>query len=134
MTVEKTLSIIKPDATSDKLAGLIIDMIEKDGLEIVKMKKMQFDIELAQKFYDVHKERPFFNDLVNFMVSGPVIVMELQGENAIKQYRTLMGATNPSDADPKSIRGKYAQSIDKNCVHGSDAGDTAAYELGLIFG
>ena len=134
MTVEKTLSIIKPDATSDKLAGLIIDMIEKDGLEIVKMKKMQFDIELAQKFYGVHKERPFFNDLVNFMVSGPVIVMELQGENAIKQYRTLMGATNPSDADPKSIRGKYAQSIDKNCVHGSDAPDTAAYELGLIFG
>ena len=131
---ERTLSIIKPDATSDKLAGLIIDMIEKDGLEIVKMKKMQFDIELAQKFYDVHKERPFFNDLVNFMVSGPVIVMELQGENAIKQYRTLMGATNPSDADPKSIRGKYAQSIDKNCVHGSDAPDTAAYELGLIFG
>ena len=110
------------------------DMIEKDGLEIVKMKKMQFDIELAQKFYDVHKERPFFNDLVNFMVSGPVIVMELQGENAIKQYRTLMGATNPSDADPKSIRGKYAQSIDKNCVHGSDAPDTAAHELGLIFG
>ena len=134
MTVEKTLSIIKPDAVADKVAGKIIDMIENADLNIVKMKKMHFDTDLAQRFYDVHKERPFYNDLVDFMVSGPVVVMQLEGENAIANYRNIMGATNPSEASPESIRGKYASSIDKNCVHGSDATDTAAYELGLIFG
>lgn len=133
MTVERTLSIIKPDAVSDKLAGNIIAMIETAGLNIVQMKKIHFDTDLAQRFYDVHKERPFYNDLVNFMTSGPVIIMELEGENAIVNYRNLMGATNPADAEPESIRGKYAKSIDQNCVHGSDAPDTAAYEIGLLF-
>lgn len=133
MAIEQTLSIIKPDAVRENISGKIISMIEDSGLKINQMKKISFSPELASEFYAVHKERPFYQDLVNFMTSGPAIVMELEGDDAISRYRTLMGATNPSDAAPDTIRGRYAKSIDENCVHGSDAPETAATEINLIF-
>lgn len=133
MAIEQTLSIIKPDAVRENISGKIISMIEDSGLKIKQMKKINFSPELASEFYAVHKERPFYQDLVNFMTSGPAIVMELEGDDAISRYRTLMGATNPSDAAPDTIRGRYAKSIDENCVHGSDAPETAATEINLIF-
>ncbi|MAJ82218.1 MAG: nucleoside-diphosphate kinase [Legionellales bacterium] len=131
--MERTLAIIKPDAVGRMLAGDIISMIQNSGLEIVAMKMRHFTQDEAKGFYIVHEDRPFYNELVDFMISGPVITMVLSGENVIERYRALMGATNPEDADTNTIRGKFAFSIDKNCVHGSDAPETAAFEIDYLF-
>ena len=134
MAVEQTLSIIKPDGVQKNLIGEIYSRFEKGGLEIVAARMMQLTEEQAQGFYAVHKERPFFNDLVSYMTSGPVVVQALQGEDAIAKNREIMGATNPADADPGTIRGDFAASIEENVVHGSDAPETAAVEIAYFFG
>ena len=134
MAVEQTLSIIKPDGVQKNLIGEIYSRFEKGGLEIVAARMMHLTEEQAQGFYAVHKERPFFNDLVSYMTSGPVVVQALQGENAIAKNREIMGATNPADADPGTIRGDFAASIEENVVHGSDAPETAAVEIAYFFG
>ena len=134
MAVERTLSIIKPDGVQKNLIGEIYSRFEKAGLEIVASRMMHLTTEQAQGFYAVHKERPFFNDLVSYMMSGPVVVQTLQGENAIAKNRDIMGATNPADADPGSIRADFAESIEENIVHGSDGPDTAAFEIAFFFG
>ena len=133
MSVERTLSIIKPDAVAKNVIGEIYSRFEKAGLRIVAAKMMQLSREKAEGFYAVHKERPFFKDLVDFMVSGPVMVQVLEGEDAINQNRQIMGATNPKDASPDSIRGKFADSIEENAVHGSDGPDTAKTEIAYFF-
>ena len=134
MTVEQTLSIIKPDGVQKNLIGDIYSRFEKAGLEVVAARMMHLTNEQAEGFYEVHKERPFFNDLVNYMMSGPVIVQVLSGENAIAQNRDIMGATNPADAAPGTIRADFADSIEENIVHGSDGPDTAANEIAFFFG
>ena len=134
MTVEQTLSIIKPDGVQKNLIGEIYSRFEKGGLEIVAARMMHLSEEQAQGFYAVHKERPFFNDLVSYMTSGPVVVQALKGENAIAKNREIMGATNPADADPGTIRKDFAASIEENVVHGSDAPETAAVEIAYFFG
>jgi nucleoside-diphosphate kinase len=134
MAVEQTLSIIKPDGVQKNLIGEIYSRFEKAGLEIVAARMMHLTKEQAQGFYAVHKERPFFNDLVSYMTSGPVIVQALRGENAIARNREIMGATNPADAEPGTIRADHAASIEENVVHGSDAADTAAVEIAYFFG
>jgi nucleoside-diphosphate kinase len=134
MAVEQTLSIIKPDGVQKNLIGEIYGRFEKAGLEIVAARMMHLTKEQAQGFYAVHKERPFFNDLVSYMTSGPVIAQALQGENAIAKHREIMGATNPADADPGTIRADFAASIEENVVHGSDAAETAAVEIAYFFG
>ena len=134
MAVEQTLSIIKPDGVQKNLIGEIYSCFEKAGLEIVAARMMHLTTEQAQGFYAVHKERPFFNDLVSYMMSGPVVVQALQGENAIAKNRDVMGATNPADADPGTIRADFAESIEENIVHGSDGPDTAAVEIAFFFG
>ena len=134
MAVEKTLSIIKPDGVQKNLIGEIYSRFEKAGLEIVAARMMHLTKEQAQGFYAVHKERPFFNDLVSYMTSGPVMVQALRGENAIARNREIMGATNPAEAEPGTIRADYAASIEENVVHGSDAADTAAVEIAFFFG
>ena len=134
MAVEKTLSIIKPDGVQKNLIGEIYSRFEKAGLEIVAARMMHLTKEQAQGFYAVHKERPFFNDLVSYMTSGPVMVQALRGENAIARNREIMGATNPAEAEPGTIRADYAASIEENVVHGSDAADTAAVEIAYFFG
>jgi len=134
MAVEQTLSIIKPDGVQKNLIGEIYSRFEKAGLEIVAARMMHLSKEQAQGFYAVHKERPFFNDLVSYMTSGPVIVQVLSGENAIAQNRDIMGATNPADADPGTIRADFAASIEENVVHGSDAAETASVEIAFFFG
>jgi nucleoside-diphosphate kinase len=134
MAVEQTLSIIKPDGVEKNLIGEIYGRFEKAGLEIVAARMMHLTQEQAQGFYAVHKERPFFNDLVSYMTSGPVIVQALQGENAIAKHRDIMGATNPADADPGTIRADFAASIEENICHGSDAAETAAVEIAYFFG
>ena len=134
MAVEQTLSIIKPDGVQKNLIGEIYSRFEKAGLEIVAARMMHLTQEQAQGFYAVHKERPFFNDLVSYMTSGPVVVQVLQGENAIAKNREIMGATNPADADPGTIRKDFAASIEENVVHGSDAAETAAVEIAFFFG
>ena len=134
MAVEQTLSIIKPDGVQKNLIGEIYSRFEKAGLEVVAARMMQLTTDQAQGFYAVHKERPFFNDLVNYMMSGPVMVQALQGEDAIAKNREIMGATNPADADPGTIRADYAASIEENVVHGSDGPDTAAAEIAFFFG
>jgi nucleoside-diphosphate kinase len=134
MAVEQTLSIIKPDGVEKNLIGEIYGRFEKAGLEIVAARMMHLTQEQAQGFYAVHKERPFFNDLVSYMTSGPVIVQALQGENAIAKHREIMGATNPADADPGTIRAEFAASIEENICHGSDAAETAAVEIAYFFG
>ena len=134
MAVEQTLSIIKPDGVQKNLIGEIYSRFEKGGLEIVAARMMHLTTEQAQGFYAVHKERPFFNDLVSYMMSGPVIVQALQGEDAIAKNRDIMGATNPADADPGTIRADFAESIEENTVHGSDGPDTAAVEIAFFFG
>ena len=134
MSVEQTLSIIKPDGVQKNLIGEIYRRFENAGLEIVAARMLHLTEEQAQGFYAVHRERPFFNDLVSYMTSGPVVVQVLQGENAIDQNRTLMGATNPADADAGTIRADYAASIEENVVHGSDGPDTAAQEITFFFG
>ena len=134
MAVEQTLSIIKPDGVQKNLIGEIYSRFEKAGLEIVAARMMHLSKEQAQGFYAVHKERPFFNDLVSYMTSGPVIVQVLQGEGAIAKNREIMGATNPADADAGTIRADFAESIEENVVHGSDAAETAAVEIAYFFG
>ena len=134
MAVEQTLSIIKPDGVQKNLIGEIYSRFEKAGLEIVAARMMHLSKEQAEGFYAVHKERPFFNDLVSYMTSGPVIVQVLQGENAIAKNREIMGATNPADAEPGTIRKDFAESIEENIVHGSDAAETAAVEIAYFFG
>jgi nucleoside-diphosphate kinase len=134
MSVEQTLSIIKPDGVQKNLIGEIYGRFEKAGLEIVAARMMHLSQEQAEGFYAVHKERPFFNDLVTYMTSGPVMVQALQGESAIEANREIMGATNPADADPGTIRADFAESIEQNIVHGSDGPDTAAEEIAFFFG
>lgn len=133
MSIEQTLSIIKPDATSRNITGQINSIIEKSGLKIIGQKRIKLTEETAGKFYEVHKERPFFQDLVSFMVSGPVIVQVLQGENAVALYRKVMGATNPQDADVGTIRKEFALSIEANSVHGSDSIENAKKEISFFF-
>ncbi len=133
MSIERTLSIIKPDAVAKNHIGEIYSCFEKGGLKIVAARMMQLSQEQAEGFYAVHKERPFFNDLVSFMISGPVMVQALEGENAILKHRELMGATNPAEAAEGTIRARFASSIDENAVHGSDAVETAQNEIAFFF-
>ena len=133
MARERTFSIIKPDATTRNLTGAINAMIEEAGLRIVAQKRVQISLPQARQFYAVHKERPFFKELVDFMVSGPVVVQVLEGENAIARYRELMGATDPAKAAAGTIRKVHAKSIGENSVHGSDAPETAAREIAQFF-
>ena len=133
MAIERTLSIIKPDAVQKNAIGQIISRFESAGLRIAAQKMLHMSQEQAGEFYAVHKERPFFNDLVSFMSSGPVVAQVLEGENAIAQNREIMGATNPAEAAPGTIRADFAASIDENAVHGSDAADTASQEIAFFF-
>lgn len=133
MSIERTLSIIKPDGVAKNLIGEIYRRFEQAGLEIVAAKMMRLRQDQAEGFYAVHRERPFFKDLVSYMTSGPVMVQVLEGENAIQKNRELMGATNPKDAAPGTIRADFATSIEENVVHGSDGPDTAAQEIRFFF-
>ncbi len=133
MAIERTFSIIKPDATARNVTGAINAMIEKAGLRIVAQKRMRMSRAEAETFYAVHRARPFFGELVDFMISGPVVVQVLEGENAVAAYRDLMGATDPAKAAPGTIRKAHAQSIGENSVHGSDAADTAAKGNRAVF-
>ena len=133
MSIEKTLSIIKPDATSRNITGQINSIIEKSGLKIIAQKRIKLTEDTAGKFYEVHKNRPFFQDLVNFMISGPVVVQVLQGDNAVSLYRQIMGATNPKEAEIGTIRKEFALSIEANSVHGSDSIDNANKEISFFF-
>ena len=133
MSVERTLSIVKPDAVAKNVIGQIYSRFEGAGLRIVAAKMQHLDRAKAEEFYAVHRERPFFNDLVTFMTSGPVMIQVLEGDNAIALNRELMGATNPQEAAAGTIRADFAQSIDANAVHGSDAPETAAYEIAVFF-
>jgi nucleoside-diphosphate kinase len=134
MTIEKTLSIIKPDAVKKNVIGEIYSRFEKASLKIVQAQMISLTQEEAEGFYEVHKERPFFNDLVSFMISGPVMIQVLEGENAVSLNRELMGATNPKEADAGTIRADFADSIDANAVHGSDSLENAAIEIDYFFG
>ncbi len=131
--ITQTYAMIKPDAVAAGHTGAIIARIEQEGFTIVAMKKMQFTQDLAAEFYAVHKERPFFQECVNFIASGPVVALVLEKEDAVPAWRTLMGATNPAQADANSIRALYGTSIGNNATHGSDAAETAATEIALIF-
>ena len=133
MTIENTLSIIKPDATDRNLTGAINSKLEKAGLKIIAQKRLKLSREMAQKFYEVHKDRPFYNDLVDFMISGPVVVQVLSGENAVMLNREVMGATNPSEAKDGTIRKEFALSIEANSVHGSDSLENAKNEISFFF-
>ncbi|GJL91656.1 nucleoside-diphosphate kinase [Hyphococcus sp.] len=133
MALERTFSIIKPDATRRNLTGKIIAKFEEGGLRVVASKRIRMSREQAEGFYGVHKERPFFGELVEFMMSEPVVVQVLEGENAIAKNREIMGATNPADAAPGTIRKEFAVSIGENSVHGSDAPETAAQEIEYFF-
>lgn len=133
MAQERTLSIIKPDAVAKNVVGQIIARFEQAGLRVIAAKMVHLTREQAEGFYAVHKERPFFNDLVEFMISGPVLVQVLEGENAIAKNRDVMGATDPKEAAPGTIRADFADSIDANAVHGSDGPDTAAQEIPFFF-
>lgn len=133
MSKELTLSIIKPDAVAKNVIGEIYSRFEKANLNIVAAKMMQLSREQAEGFYAVHRERPFFNDLVSFMISGPVMIQVLQGDHAIMKNREIMGATNPKEAAPGTIRADFAESIDANAVHGSDAPETAQVEISYFF-
>ena len=134
MAVERTLSIIKPDAVAKNVLGEIYSRFEKAGLRIVAARMEHLSAQKAGEFYAVHKERPFYNDLVEFMTSGPVMVQVLEGEDAIAKHREVMGATNPADAAPGTIRADFAQTVDENAVHGSDGTDTASAEIEFFFG
>ena len=133
MAVERTFSILKPDATARNLTGAINAMIEKAGLRIIAQKRVRISREQAEKFYAVHRERPFFGELVDFMMSGPVVVQVLEGDNAIAKYREVMGATDPAKAAAGTIRKTHAKSIGENSVHGSDAPETAVREIAQFF-
>ncbi len=134
MAIERTFSIIKPDAVAKNIIGDIYSRFEKGGLCIIAAKMLRLTREQAEGFYAVHREQPFYKDLVEFMTSGPVVVQVLEGDNAILKNRELMGATNPQDADPGTIRADFAETVDENAVHGSDAPDTAAQEIDFFFG
>ncbi|MBV6271601.1 nucleoside-diphosphate kinase [Alcaligenaceae bacterium CGII-47] len=133
MAIERTLSIIKPDAVAKNVIGQIVARFEQAGLTVIAARLQQLSRNDAQRFYAVHKDRPFYKDLVDFMVSGPVFIQVLEGENAIATNRDLMGATDPKKADPGTIRADFADSIDANAVHGSDAPETAAVEIAFFF-
>lgn len=133
MTVERTLSIIKPDAVAKNLIGKINSRFEDAGLQIIAAKMVQLSKQQAEGFYEIHKERPFFKDLVAFMISGPVLVQVLEGDNAVMKNREIMGATNPKDAAPGTIRKDFANSIDENAVHGSDSLENAKVEIAFFF-
>ncbi len=133
MALERTFSIIKPDATARNITGKIIAMLEEGGLRVIAQKRIRMTREQAEGFYAVHKDRPFFNDLVAFMTSGPVVVQVLEGENAIARNREIMGATNPAEAAEGTIRKTFAENIERNSVHGSDAPETAAQEIAFFF-
>ena len=133
MTIERTLSIIKPDATRRNITGKIIQKFEDGGLSVVAQRRLLLTQEQAEGFYSVHKERPFYNDLVRFMTSGPVVVQVLEGENAIQRNRDIMGATNPEEANKGTIREEYALNIEANSVHGSDSEENAAIEIAFFF-
>ncbi|MDE0780095.1 MAG: nucleoside-diphosphate kinase [Alphaproteobacteria bacterium] len=133
MATERTFSIIKPDATKRNITGKIIAKFEEAGLRVIAQRRIQLSKDQAESFYGVHRERPFFNDLVAFMTSGPVVVQVLEGENAVTRNREIMGATNPADADEGTIRKEFAESIEANSVHGSDAPETAAEEIAFFF-
>ncbi len=134
MAVEQTLSIIKPDGVQKNLIGEILGRFEKAGLQIVAARMLHLREEQAKGFYAVHKDRPFYSDLVSYMTSGPVMVQVLEGDDAIAKNREIMGATNPADAEPGTIRADFAASIEENVVHGSDASETAAVEIAFFFG
>lgn len=133
MPVERTLSIIKPDATRRNLTGKINARFEDAGLRIVAQKRVRLSLEQAQRFYAVHAARPFYGELVDYMISGPVVVQVLEGENAVARNREVMGATNPANADPGTIRRDFAESLQANSVHGSDSPVTAAQEVAFFF-
>ena len=133
MGVERTLSIIKPDSVAKNIIGQIYDRLAKAGLKIIAAKMLHLSQSQAEGFYAIHNERPFFNDLVAFMTSGPVFVQVLEGENAIAKHREVMGATDPKQAEPGTIRADFAESIDENAVHGSDGADTAKTEIDFFF-
>jgi nucleoside-diphosphate kinase len=133
MAIERTLSIIKPDATRRNLTGAINDRLEKNGLRIVAQKRLRLSQDLAERFYAVHAERPFYRSLVSFMTSGPVVVQVLEGENAVAKNREVMGATDPAKADPGTIRKDFAESIEANSAHGSDSPENAAQEIAFFF-
>jgi len=133
MTIERTFSIVKPDGVEKNLIGEVYRRFEAAGLQIIAARMLHLTREQAEAFYGVHRERPFFNDLVSYMISGPVMVQALEGENAIEKNREIMGATNPADADPGTIRADYASSIEENVVHGSDGPDTAREEIAFFF-
>ena len=132
-TLQRTFSIVKPDAVAKNATGTIVAMIQEAGFRILGMKMLEITKEQAEGFYAVHASKPFFNSLTNFMSSGPIVVMALEKENAIADLRTLMGATNPANAEPGTIRKKWAESIERNAIHGSDAEDTARFELSYFF-
>ena len=134
MHTQKTLSIIKPDAMNAKLSGNIIKFIEDKGFKIIAQKKLKLNKAQAEAFYAIHKDRPFFNDLVEFMTSGPVMIQALEGDDAVAKNRKLMGATNPQEADSGTIRADFAESIDANAVHGSDSIENAKIEIEYFFG
>ena len=133
MATQRTFSIIKPDATRRNLTGAVTNMLEKAGLRVVASKRILMTREQAEGFYGVHRERPFFNDLVSFMTSGPVVVQVLEGEDAVALNRKVMGATNPEQAEPGTIRKELAESIEANSVHGSDSAENAATEIAFFF-
>lgn len=134
MATQRTLSIIKPDATRRNLTGAINQRIEENGLRIIAQKRMQLTQQQAEKFYEVHKERPFYGDLVKFMISGPVVVQVLEADDAVAKYRDVMGATNPANANDGTIRKDFAESIEANSVHGSDSAENAISEIEFFFG
>ena len=133
MAIERTFGIVKPDAVEKSAVGGVIEMIEKAGLKIVGLRLVKLSDAQARAFYDVHKERPFFPDLVKFMTSGPAVVMAIEGESAVARYREVMGPTDSKKAPPGTIRNKYGTNIERNAVHGSDAPDTAKAELAFFF-
>ena len=133
MAIERTLSIIKPDATERNITGKIIDRLESAGLRVVAQKRVRWSKERAESFYEVHKDRPFYNDLVQFMTSGPIVVQILEGEEAVAKNRSVMGATNPEDAEAGTIRADFAENIERNSVHGSDSVENAATEIAFNF-
>jgi nucleoside-diphosphate kinase len=133
MAIERTLSIIKPDATVRNITGKIIDRLESAGLRVIAQKRVKWSKADAEAFYAVHRERPFFNDLVAFMTSGPIVLQVLEGEGAVARNREVMGATNPSEAAPGTIRADFAENIERNSVHGSDSAENAEKEIALCF-
>ena len=133
MAVTRTFSIIKPDATRRNLTGAVTKLLEEAGLRVIASKRIHMTRDQAEGFYAVHKERPFYNDLCTFMTSGPVVVQVLEGEDAVKRNRDVMGATDPAKADAGTMRKEFAESIERNATHGSDAPETAAYEIGYFF-